>query len=242
MADTHILQGGFLHYDTPIGVLCLESNFPKPRGHVRNPRTFNFPVICKVVHGVDIPKLLFQPGPELLQPFIDAAVALEQEGVKAITGSCGFLARFQEELTAAVSIPVFSSSLLQLPLLRMMHGADSNIGILTASSRALTSDHFKTMNVKIEDFHIRGMEGYLEFWETIIEGKRIDFDMVKLEEEICDSAVKLATEHSLNALLLECTDLCAFAKKIQAILKLPVYDINSLVEYVAYSVERKFYF
>jgi hypothetical protein len=238
---TNILKGGFLHYDTPIGVLCLESMFPKPRGHVRNPRTYDFPVICSVVKGVDIPKLLFDPQPEFLQPFIDAAKQLEQDGVAAITGSCGFLARFQAELTAAVNIPVFVSSLLQLPVMRLMHGTSANIGILTASAKALSVDHFKNAASDIDDYAIRGMEGYPEFWETIIEGKRNDFDMVKLEEEICDSAKQLVSDSSLDALLLECTDLSAFSHQIQQATNVPVYDINSLVEYVAYSVSRKQY-
>ena len=28
-----ILKGGTRYYDTPVGVLCLDSLFPKPRGH-----------------------------------------------------------------------------------------------------------------------------------------------------------------------------------------------------------------
>jgi glutamate racemase len=238
---TNILKGGFLYHDTPIGVLCLESTFPKPRGHIRNPRTYDFPVVCSVVKGVDIPKLLFDPQPELLQPFIDAAKQLEQDGVAAITGSCGFLARFQAELAAAVDIPVFVSSLLQLPIMRLMHGASANIGILTASANALSVDHFKNTASDINDYAIRGMKGYPEFWETIIEGKRNDFDMIKLEEEICHSAKQLVSDSNLDALLLECTDLSAFSHQIQQATNIPVYDINSLVEYVAYSVSRKQY-
>jgi len=238
---TQTLKGGYLYYDTPIGVLCLESYFPKPRGHVRNPRTYDFPVVCSVVEGVDIPKLLFDPQPELLQPFIDSAVRLEKEGVKAITGSCGFLARFQAELAAAVTIPVCVSSLLQLPLVRLMHGTDANIGILTASSSALTEDHFRNAGANMADYRIRGMEEYSEFWETIIEYKRNDFDMAKLEEEICHSAKTLVEENKLEALILECTDLSAFARQIQQVTEVPVYDVNSLVEYVAYSVCRKEY-
>ena len=239
--NVKILKGGFLHYDTPIGVLCLESLFPKPRGHVRNPRTYNFPVVCSVVKGVNIPKLLFNPTPELLEPFIQAAIQLEKDGVRAITGSCGFLARFQSQLAAAVTIPVFVSSLLQLPLVRLIHGVNAGIGILTASSSALTDDHFNNANANIDDFLIRGMEGYPEFWETIIEGKRNDFDMEKIETEICHSARQLVNKNNLDALLLECTDLSAFARQIQEVTQVPVYDINSLVEYVAYSVTRKSY-
>ncbi len=239
--NTKIFKGGYLHYDTPIGVLCLESFFPKPRGHIRNPRTFDFPVICSVVSGVDIPRLLFNPQPELIQPFIDAAIRLEKEGVMAITGSCGFLARFQSIIAEQVRIPVFLSSLLQIPLVRLMHGASANIGVLTASSEALTQEHFNNVDADINNYAVKGMEGYPEFWETIIEGKRHDFDMVKLKSEICHAAEELVANNSLDALILECTDLSAFSPFIQQTVELPVYDINSLVEFVNYSVCRKVY-
>ncbi|MFQ9491927.1 MAG: hypothetical protein ACLR0N_14180 [Bilophila wadsworthia] len=41
--------------------------------------------------------------------------------MQAITGSCGFMARFQSQIAAELD-PVFLSSLLQLPLVRLMHG------------------------------------------------------------------------------------------------------------------------
>ncbi len=236
-----ILKGGVLYYDTPIGVLCLESLFPKPRGHLRNPRTFDFPVVCRVVEGVDIPKLLFNPTPELVEPFIQAARQLEREGVKAVTGSCGFLARFQEEIAAAVNIPVFMSSLIQVPMVRVLHGPGCRIGVLTASAAALTPAHFEKVGARIDDVVIKGMEGYPEFWETIIEGKRHDFDMDKLEQEIRHAAGELQRENDLDALILECTDLSAFSRAIQETVERPVYDIDSLVEYVQYAVCRKRY-
>ncbi len=239
--EKKIIKGGCLYYDTPVGVMCLESTFPKPRGHIRNPKTYNFPVVCSVVKGVDIPKLLFAPTPELIQPFIETAQQLEKDGVQAITGSCGFLARYQSMLAASVSIPVFMSSLCQLPLVRMFHKASACIGVLTASEKALTDDHFRDTGLKMSDVMVKGMEGYPEFWETIIEGKRNDFDMEKIESEVCQAAKDMTQSAHLDALVLECTDLSAFAKPIQEILKIPVYDINSLVEYVASCVCRKSY-
>lgn len=86
------MKGGRLYYDMPIGILCLESLFPKPRGHMRNPLTYGFPTVTRVIRGVDIPRLLFNPTPDLLEPFIQAAKELEADGVQAITGSCGFMA------------------------------------------------------------------------------------------------------------------------------------------------------
>ena len=93
-----ILKGGTRYYDTPVGVLCLDSLFPKPRGHLRNPLTFGFPVVTRVITGVDVPRLLFNPTPELLEPFVQAARELEADGVRAVTGSCGFMARFQGQI------------------------------------------------------------------------------------------------------------------------------------------------
>ena len=237
----NILKGGTLYYDTPVGVLCLESLFPKPPGHLRNPLTYKFPVVCSVVRGVDIPKLLFDPTPDLLAPFIEAAKELEKDGVQAITGSCGFLARFQPQIAEAVNVPVFMSSLVQIPLVRLFHGKDAGIGVLTASSKALTEEHFAQTGSSMEDVVVKGMEGFPEFWETIIEGKRNDFDMSRLENEICQAAAELVEGNNLDALVLECTDLSAFSHAIQERVKVPVYDINSLVEYARYAVERRPY-
>ena len=63
MHGDNILKGGKLYYDIPVGILCLESLFPKPRGHMRNPLTYSFPTVTRVLRGVDIPRLLFDPTP-----------------------------------------------------------------------------------------------------------------------------------------------------------------------------------
>ena len=199
------MKGGRLYYDMPIGILCLESLFPKPRGHMRNPLTYGFPTVTRVIRGVDIPRLLFNPTPDLLEPFIQAAKELEADGVQAITGSCGFMARFQSQIAAELHIPVFLSSLLQLPLVRLMHGEKAEIGVLTASSQALTPAHFANCATPMESVHA------------------------------------FAREKALDALVLECTDLSAFSAPIQRAINLPVYDINSLVEYAYYAVCRKDY-
>ena len=151
------------------------------------------------------------------------------------------MARFQSRIAAELKVPVFMSSLLQLPLVRLMHGQQANIGVLTASKQALTPAHFANCAAPMESVYIRGMEGNPEFWETIIEGKRNDFDMPRLEAEIVGTARAFAEEKALDALVLECTDLSAFSAPIQRAINLPVYDINSLVEYAYYAVCRKDY-
>ena len=235
------IPSGYLYYDTPIGILCLDTLFPKPPGQLRNPLTFDFPVVCRVLRGVGAKEILSSTSAQLETLFVDAARELERDGVRAIAGSCGFMARFQNQIAAELHIPVFLSSLLQLPLVRLMHGEKASIGVLTASRQALTPAHFANCATPMESVHIRGMEGNPEFWETIIEGKRHDFDMERLEAEIVGSAAAFAQEKALDALVLECTDLSAFSAPIQRAVNLPVYDINSLVEYAYYAVCRKDY-
>lgn len=236
-----MIKGGHLHYGIPIGVLCLESYFAKPAGHVRNPLSFRFPVVCHVVRGIDVPRLLFNPTPDLMEPFIQAARQLEKDGVKGIVGSCGFMALFQKELSQCVRIPILASSLAQLPLLRLAHGPEARIGVLTASAGALTRAHFAGVGEDRNNYVVQGMEASKVFSDTILTGLAPDMDEDAMREDICATAERLHADHALDALLLECTDLSAFARAVQQRINIPVYDINSLAEYLAYSVCRAAY-
>lgn len=236
-----IYTGGFLHYDTPIGILCLETYFPKPPGHLRNPLTFDFPIVAHVLKGIDIERMLFKPSPDLLAPFVEGAKQLERDGVKAIIGSCGFMALYQKELSKSITIPIFSSSLAQLSLMRLAHGQHARIGILTASSQALTANHFKSMGADIRDYEIMGMESNKVFSDIILQQTQQDMDLDEMKKAVCEVALAMHSSTRLDALLLECTDLSAFSKAVQDKLNIPVYDINSLVEYAAYSVSRPTY-
>ena len=117
-----ILKGGTNISGVPIGILCLETYYGRPPGHLRNASTFRFPVMYRIVKGATAKRVVKEADSELLAPFIAAARELEQEGVMAVTGSCGFLALFQDELADSVNIPLFTSSLIQIPMVyRMLH-------------------------------------------------------------------------------------------------------------------------
>ncbi len=87
-------RGGQNICGVAIGILCLQSCFLKPPGHIKNPFGLPFPVLYETVDGVTVADLLCDPAPELIEPFLEGARHLEGEGVRAITGSCGFLAMF----------------------------------------------------------------------------------------------------------------------------------------------------
>ena len=126
-------------------------------------------------------------------------------------------------------------------LLRLMHGADARIGVLTASAASLTQDHFGNCMTGMQSVCIQGMEHNPEFAETILQSKRTSLDLDRLQKEVVDTAADFAAAQRLDALLLECTDLSAFAAPVQRAVQIPVYDINTLVAYTASAVVRHDY-
>ena len=71
-----LLKGGQNICGITIGVLCLDSNFPKPPGHIKNPSSLGFPVIYETVKGATVRRLIEEPSKELLKPFIETVKRL----------------------------------------------------------------------------------------------------------------------------------------------------------------------
>jgi Asp/Glu/hydantoin racemase len=224
-----------------IGVLCLETAFTKIPGHIRNPATFDFPVRYRPVAGATPHRVVNQRDPALLEPFCRAARELEAEGVGAITSGCGFLVLFQRELADSVSVPVFASSLVQLPMVHRMLTAGQRIGVLTANKAALTPQHLATIGAESVPISVVGLEGSSEFREVMMEGRRTEWDVERLREQVLAAVEPLAAEPELGALVLECTDVVPFASDIQRLLNVPVFDIVTLTNYVHASLVRRPY-
>ena len=224
-----VLKGGANYYGATIGVLGLETYFPKPPGHIKNLEGLGFPIIYETISGATISELIESPSIEYIQPFIAAAKRLEKEGVSAITGSCGFLALFQKELANAVDIPVFASSLIQLPLAYNMLGDDKVVGVLTANASRLTDAHFKSVGADNIPVVVQGLENTTEFREVILEAKREDMDIALIEKEVMQAVDELKRQApNMGALVLECTDLPPYSAKIQSQLNIPVFDLTTL--------------
>ena len=106
-------RGGKSIYGASVGILMLDARFPRIIGDMGNALTWDFPVHYKVVRSAS-PDLVVRKGAAgTLGLFIDAAHELVRDGVDGITTNCGFLALFQEELRAALPVPVATSSLMQ---------------------------------------------------------------------------------------------------------------------------------
>lgn len=235
-----VLYGGQNICGLSIGVLSLESYFPKPPGHIKNPSSLPFTTTYEILQGITVPELLNNPSEEMLAPIIAAAIRLEKQGVKAITGSCGFLAMFQREIAQSVSVPVFLSSLLQVPLAYQMTQAP--VGVLTASAPALTQKHLDGAGALAVPIVLRGLEETQEFASVILRNERNAMDLEKIEAEVLAAARQLVQDAPhIKSVVLECTDLPPYAQKLQQAIERPVFDLTTLATMMHNVVLRQSY-
>lgn len=227
------VQGGYNLYGFSVGILVLDTQFPRIPGDIANSTTFPFPVRYHRVQGAS-PELVVRKGSrDLLPAFIAGAQFLEQEGVRAITTSCGFLAKFQRELAAAVSVPVFTSSLMLVPMVHRMLPPGKTVGILTVDATALTPTDFEAAGITADmPFTVAGLETEKEFTRVLL-GNQLTLDVEVARREHIRVAQILCTEHpEVGAIVLECTNMPPYRSDIQAATGLPVFDIVHLVQMV----------
>lgn len=232
--------GGRNIYGYDIGILMLETTFPRIIGDIGNALTWDFPVRYKIVKDQSSFNTVNNLTYENLEPFILAAKELESEGVKAITTSCGFLSLFQKELADAVNIPVFTSALLLVPFLSKMFGEKSKIGILTANKKKLSRKHLLSVGIDNIPCIIMGLEEEVFTKFTVHNWETVDI-------EVCESELRKKTrelmeqEPNVGAIVLECTNMCPYARVINEEAKVPVYDIVTLTNMVYQSINCQDY-
>ncbi len=214
-----------------LGIIMLDTTFERIVGDVGNEKSFDYPVVKKIVKGADPKRVVLEGDTKLLNPFLEAAKELEEQGVKAITTSCGFLAIFQRELAEAVEVPVIASSLLQCRLIEPMLKSGQVIGILTANGNSLGDKHFQGVGIETVPKVIYGME------ETRF-GKMFVDQSEPVEKEVAEKAMirvaqKMVEEHpEIGAVVLECTNMPPYSESIERAIKRPVFDILTLCNFV----------
>jgi hypothetical protein len=233
------IAGGYTIYGQEIGILMLDTVFPRLCGDIGNANSFNYPVRYKIVKGAEPERIMgHEPDPRLLEPFIDAARELEFEGVKAITTSCGFLAPFQRSMADSVNVPVFTSTLILAPFVSNMLHSEKRIGIFTERAKYLTERHFLGVGWSPKDIPavVKGMKENAAFPSVFI-GNRPRLDPVLLTREIEEMTDEFIQENQdVGAILLECTNMCPFMKVIHDVSGLPVFGINTLMDFIYNSI------
>ena len=222
-----------------IGILLLDTSVPFIPGDVANATTYSFPVRYQKVQGFTVARALGK-DPAVFDNLLKAARDLCRQGVRAITGDCGFMAVHQKKLAAELDVPVFLSSLLQLPFILNIVGPSAKVGVITADSHSLDESLLKEIgSAPVSRLVVRGLEDQKYFYEFgIAETGHLDAE--KVETEVVTTARQMIAAHpEMRAVLLECSLLPPYAAAVQEALGLPVFDYITMIDYVFSAVVKR---
>jgi hypothetical protein len=231
-----------VHYGTTLGVLVMKSRVPCIPGSVSNASSYAYPVIYRVVEQLDVQRLVFQGDLSLAAPVIHEARELEKAGVSAITTDCGYMALFQQQVAAAVNIPVCLSSLLQVRFISSLLPPAQKVGIIVADSRNVRPAMLEAVGITpTSPVVIKGMEGRTAFWSAIME-ENGELDSEAIEAEVVSVARELiATHPEVGAILLECSEFPPYSAAVQSAVRRPVFDFMTMLNYIYASLAQKPY-
>jgi hypothetical protein len=239
----YLARKGRVSYGVPIGMLMLDCNIPFVPGDIGNASTFGFPIMYQLVPGASTLEVM-HANPELGERFVAAAQYLESQGVKAITGDCGYMAVYQELIQAAVDVPVFMSSLFQVPLVLTMLRPNRKLAVIVASDETVHPALFESAGIDEtmgERIVLRGAQRKPYFNEVIMqESGRLD--LARMTRELAEFGREIVQEDpSIGAFLLECSDLPPYSHAIAEATGLPVFDWASFIDYVQRAVNPRVY-
>jgi len=225
---TRIAWGGKTLYGASVGILMLETRFPRIPGDMGNAETWPFPVLYKVVPGASPRRVVCERAEGLLDEFLAAADELVRLGADGITTTCGFLSLYQREIAAHVGVPVATSSLMQVPFIERVLPLGKRVGVLTVSAAHLSVEHMRAAGADPET-PVVGTDDGSEFSRVMINDEE-RLDVAAAERDILAAGDRLVASHEgIGAVLLECTNMVPYARALSQRLRLPVFSIYTFV-------------
>lgn len=243
LAQTGAYPGrqGRISYGIPIGILMLQCNIPFIPGDVGNASSYDFPVQYLLVPGATGDAVITRQDPAITPNFVEAAKQLELQGVRAITGDCAYMGAYQDAVADAVDIPVFLSSLMQVPLVLRMLRPSQKLAVLVANGGSVSDRLLAPVGITPEVAErcvIRGLEDK-EHFRSVILDECGHLDAERMEAEMVQTALELVEEDpSIGAFLLECSDMPPYGAAIQRATGLPVFDWIAFINFVHHAVVR----
>ncbi len=238
-------------YGMGLGIMVLDDAYPGFPGDVRNASAFPYPIQYEIAAGVDNYTLVWEADKTPCKaPILAAAKKLERMGCKAIAAECGYFAYFQKDVAGHVDVPVFMSSLLQVPFIQHLIGPDKQVGIVCAQKRFLTDIHLTNVGIDLaSNFVIAGAQdeyGCPEFDKLWDHERRpvvpeINYD--RAEKDMINICTKFYQAHpDIGAIMLECTGMQPFARAIQQAIDLPIFSWGTLLDYAYSAVSHREYY
>jgi hypothetical protein len=211
-----------------LGIIRLDYDYPAAPGDIDCPDSFGYDVFYRVVPGYTFE--MCQSGrltADVERRFVEAVHWMEGRGVAGITGDCGFMMYQQKLARQHTTLPVFMSSLAQLPAVTCAFNSHELICVLTANGETL-----RPMRSLIKDecgvdpdekrFVIVGCQDVPGFEAVAVGGK---VDTVKVTPGIVDKCRQtLSTNPTIRAFLFECTELGPYSDAVRHAFGLPVFD------------------
>jgi hypothetical protein len=231
-------------YGMGLGIIILDDVYPGFPGDVRNASAYPFPIQYEIAEGVDIQALVWKEDKSpCLAPIKRAAKKLEAMGCRAIGAECGYFAYFQREIADCVSVPVFMSSLLQVPWAQQVIGPDQVVGVLVARSQFMAEAHLQAVGIRLgSNYVLAGAEDdgripeFENLWNARVRPDPPEAYYEKAEAQFLGVATDFYRAHpDMGALVLECTGFQPFARAVQREIDIPIFSWGTLLDY-AYSV------
>jgi hypothetical protein len=209
----------------PLGILMLDTRFPRIVGDIGNAASFEFPVIFRRMEGIGPADAVsaHPDRPRVLAALEANARALAAEGAIGLSTSCGFLALYQDDLAALSPVPVATSALL---LIKELTGR--RVGVITASARNLTAAHFAAVGAPT-DTPLVGLPEDSSFARTFI-GNSTTLDREQVEREVVAAGRALLVRNpQVDTIVLECTNLPPYKPALEKALGVPAHDVLDLL-------------
>jgi len=216
-----------------LGVIRLDYDYLPVPGDVDHPQSFAYNVFYRVVPGFTFE--MCQSGvmtAQVREEFISALEYLTSQGVAGITGDCGFMMFFQRLARETSKLPVFMSSLAQLPAVTCAYAPEEQVAIFTANKRRLEPMRQlirEECGIEVHNnstrFVIIGCEDVPGFESVAIGARGEEVDVTKVTLGVVGKAVDVLSRHpQVRAFLFECTELGCYSDAVRAATGLPVFD------------------
>ena len=222
--------GGKTVYGASVGILMLETRFPRIYGDMANANTWPFPVQFRIVRGASPERVICRRAEGLSADFIAAAKDLVAHGADGLTTNCGYLSLFQDKIKDATGVPVAASPLMQVPFVNSLLPTGKRAGVITISKKNLSPEHLKAAGVP-ETTPIAGTEKGKEFTRKIVQDlPEIDFAQCRID--LLEAAAELTDANAdIGAIVLECTNMVPYAADIRKQTGLPVFSVYNFISW-----------
>ena len=231
-----------------VGIIRIHYDYKSIPGDVDSDDSFGFLTRRVMCAGLTFERA--QEGywdEEIAENMLHCVRQLERLGVSGITGDCGFMQWYQAKVGMMTNLPVYLSSLMQCSLLASVYQEDEKVLILTANSVTLTPEALRKL-LKIchlEDhshdrFLIMGCQD-VEGFDAVAKGDTVNCEVVQpaLVKKVKEVLEK---DRSICCLLLECTELPAYADELKKECKRPVFDAVTLINHMHSSGSKSAYY